>query len=72
MLTEDNVQANKADFTITMKEPLKTVPVIGSQVTYIATFDSYTATPPMITLTGGAAKGAAPVHKPTARRSTAH
>ena len=70
-VTEDNVQANKADFTVTMKEPLKTIPVIGSQVTFIATFDSYTPTPPMITLTGGMPKAAAPVHKPTARH-TAH
>ena len=71
-VTEDNVQANKADFTVNMKEPLKTVPAVGAQVTYIATFDSYTATPPMITLTGGAVKTAAPAKKPTARRSAAH
>jgi hypothetical protein len=67
-VTEDNVQANKADFTVSMKEPLKTIPAIGSQVTYIATFDSYTATPPMITLTDGLSKTAAPVRKPAARR----
>ena len=42
-VTEDNKQSKKADFTVNMKTPLKTVPAIGSNVTYDATFDSYTA-----------------------------
>jgi hypothetical protein len=66
-VTEDSKQNNKADFTITMKTPLKAVPSIGTTVTYDATFDSYTATPPMITLIDGEppAKAAAarPVHR---------
>ena len=52
-VTEDSKQSKKADFTITMKTPLKTVPAIGTTVTYDATFDSYVANPPMITLIDG-------------------
>jgi hypothetical protein len=70
-VTEDNVQANKADFTVNMKEPLKTVPAIGSSVTYVATFDSYTANPPMITLSDGGLKAAPAAKKPVARRRPA-
>jgi hypothetical protein len=53
-VTQDNQQGNRADFMIKMKPPLKTVPAIGSNVTYDATFESYTTTPPMITLVDGA------------------
>jgi hypothetical protein len=68
-VTEDNKQSKKADFTINMKTPLKVVPVIGATVTYDATFDSYTPTPPMITLADGEppAKSA-----PTHRHAAAH
>ena len=52
-VTEDSKQNKKADFTINMKTPLKTVPAIGDTVTYDATFDSYVANPPMITLADG-------------------
>jgi hypothetical protein len=52
-VTEDNKQSKKADFTINMKTPLKTVPTIGATVTFDATFDSYVADPPMITLIDG-------------------
>ncbi len=61
-VTEDNKQSKKADFTINMKTPLKTPPAVGTDVTYDATFDSYTANPPMITLTDGAPHATA---KPT-------
>ncbi len=70
-VTEDNKAANKADFTINMKEPLKTVPAVGSDATYIATFDSYTQTPPMLTLINGAPKAAESARKPAARRPAA-
>ena len=63
-VTEDSKQNNKADFTINMKTPLKTVPAIGTTVTYDATFDSYVATPPMITLNDGEP----PAKAPAARR----
>ena len=52
-----------------MKTPLKTVPAIGSTVTYDATFDSYTANPPMITLSDGELPAKA---KPAAHRRAAH
>jgi hypothetical protein len=69
-VTEDNKQTNKADLTINMKTPLKTVPAVGSDVNYIATFDSYTQTPPMIVLKDGQLKAAAPVHHTTRKPAT--
>ena len=53
-VTEDNKQSKKADFTVNMKTPLKTVPAVDATVTYDATFDSYSPNPPMITLSDGA------------------
>jgi hypothetical protein len=64
-VTDDNKQTNKADLTINMKEPLKTVPAVGSDVSYIATFDSYTANPPMIILKDGSVPKAAPTRRTT-------
>jgi hypothetical protein len=68
-VTEDNKQSKKADFTINMKTPLKTVPVIGVTVTFDATFDSYVANPPMITLSDGEPPAKAPAAR---RRPAAH
>jgi hypothetical protein len=68
-VTDDNKQTNKADFTINMKTPLKTVPAIGSDVTYIATFDSYTQTPPMINLIDGQLPAPPATHHTTHRPS---
>jgi hypothetical protein len=68
-VTEDNKQSKKADFTISMKTPLKTVPAIGVTITFDATFDSYVANPPMITLTDGAPPAKAPAAH---RRPAAH
>jgi hypothetical protein len=59
-VTEDNKQSKKADFTINMKTPLKTVPAIGATATYEATFDSYVPNPPMITLNDGEPPAKAP------------
>jgi hypothetical protein len=73
-VTQDNQQSNKADFTINMKAPLRTPPAVGTMATLDATFDSYTANPPMITLMDGAepAKTAKPSparrRRPAARR----
>jgi hypothetical protein len=67
-VTEDNKQSKKADFTINMKTALKVVPAIGANVTYDATFDSYTPNPPMITLNDGEP----PPKAPAARRRPAH
>ena len=66
-VTEDNKQSKKADFTVNMKTPLKSVPAIGSTVTYDSTFDSYTATPPMITLSDGEPPAKAPAARRRAR-----
>jgi hypothetical protein len=65
-VTQDNQQSKKADFTVNMKTPLKSVPAIGATVTYDATFDSYTPNPPMITLSDGEP----PAKAPAARRRT--
>src|SRR5487761_1688561 len=67
-VSDDAQQSNKADFTINMKTPLKTPPTIGSMVNYIATFDSYTQTPPMIIMKDGEAPATAkprPTHRTT-------
>ena len=66
-VTQDNQQSKKADFTVNMKTPLKSVPAIGSNVTYDSTFDSYTATPPMITLSDGEPPAKAPAARRRAR-----
>jgi hypothetical protein len=71
-VSEDSQQSSKADFTINMKEPLKTPPAVGAMVTYDATFDSYTQTPPMIILKDGAPKEAAPAKKAPVHRRAAH
>jgi len=71
-VSPDNQQATPkvADFTINLSKPLTTVPNVGDNVKYDATFDSYTKNPLMITLIDGEApteKKAAPVHhKPAA------
>ena len=68
-VSQDAQQSNKADFTINMKEPLKTVPTPGAAVTYTATFDSYTQNPAMIILKDGAAKAATPARHTTTHRA---
>ncbi len=66
-VTEDNKQSKKADFTVNMKTPLKSVPAIGATVTYDATFDSYVPNPPMITLSDGEPPAKAPAARRRAR-----
>jgi hypothetical protein len=66
-VSDDAKQSNKADFTINMKTPLKDIPAPGTNVTYVATFDSYTQNPPMIIMKDGGPKPA-PVHHPAPRR----
>ncbi len=61
-VSQDAQQSNKADFTFNMKEPLKTVPTPGEDVTYVGTFDSYTQNPAMIILKDGGPKPTAPTH----------
>ncbi len=69
-VSQDAQESNKADFTINMKEPLKTVPTVGASVTYTATFDSYTQNPAQIVLKDGAPKAAAAT--PARRTTTTH
>ncbi len=71
-VTEENKTSNTADFTINMKTPLKEVPAVGSNVTYIATFDSYTQKPGMITLNNGMLPASAAPHRAPAHRAPAH
>ncbi|MGA7156140.1 MAG: hypothetical protein WBY53_04800 [Acidobacteriaceae bacterium] len=64
-VSDDAVASKTPDFTFTMKEPLKTVPQPGDKVTVVGTYDSYTANPLMITMTGGSVvtpHKAEPVH----------
>lgn len=71
-VSEDAKQSQKADFTINMKAPLKQVPAPGTNVTYVATFDSYTQNPPMIIMKDGEPKAAPhPVHHPVHHHTTA-
>jgi hypothetical protein len=65
-VSDDAVQSNTADFTFNMKEPLKTVPAPKDKITLSGTYDSYTQTPLMITMTDGAVveKKKPPVKKP--------
>jgi hypothetical protein len=67
-VSDDAVQGKTADFTFKMKEPLKTLPTVGDKITLSGTYDSYTQTPLMITMTDGAVveKKKAPVRKPAA------
>lgn len=41
-VSDDAVQSKTADFTFNMKEPLKTVPTVGSKITLTGTYASYT------------------------------
>lgn len=70
--SDDAVQAKTADFSFKMKTPLKTPPAVGSKVTVIGTFDSYTQKPLLISMTDGeishGATTAKPAAKSTARR----
>jgi hypothetical protein len=70
-VSDDAVQSKTADFTIAMKEPLKTVPAVGDKVTVTGTYASYTQKPVMITMSDGAMvlpKKPTPVHHAPARK----
>ena len=72
-VSDDSKQATPpvADFTFAMKEPLKTVPAVGSTIELSGTYASYTQTPLMITMSDGAVvEKKAPAKRPApARRS---
>ena len=71
-VSDDAVAGKTADFSITMKEPLKTVPTVGSNFSVIGTVDSYDKAPVLIHMIDGepAVKPKAPVHHAPAHRST--
>jgi hypothetical protein len=66
-VSDDAVQSKTADFTFTMKEPLKTVPTVGAKITLTGTYGSYAQSPLVITMTDGEVvePKKAPVKKPT-------
>ena len=73
-VSPDAQQSKTADFTINFSKPLAAAPTVGSSVKYVATFDSYTKTPPMIIMNLGEAPAAekkAPA-RPAHRRPAAH
>jgi hypothetical protein len=64
-VSDDAVASKTPDFTVNLKEPLKTIPQPGDKITVDGTYDSYTPSPLMITMTDGSIvppKKAAPVH----------
>ena len=66
-VSDDAVASKTPDFTVNLKEPLKTIPQPGDKITVDGTYDSYTASPLMITMTDGSvvpAKKPAPVRRP--------
>ena len=75
--SEDDIEAKKADITLTMEKPLpaRLVPQAGAQIAFQGTLDSYTPTPFMMTMTDGIlldAKGnpistGAPARRPAPR-----
>jgi hypothetical protein len=71
-VSDDAVQSKTADFTFTMKEPLKTVPTVGAKVTLTGTYASYTPSPFMITMSDGEVvePKKAPVKKPAPTHHT--
>jgi hypothetical protein len=74
-VSEDAALGKTADFTFTMKEPLKTVPTVGAKITIAGTYASFTPTPIMITMSDAEvvekkapAKKAAPARRAAPRR----
>jgi hypothetical protein len=66
-VSDDAVASKTPDFTVNLKEPLKTIPQPGDKITVDGTYDSYTASPLMITMSDGSVvppKRTAPVHHP--------
>lgn len=61
-VSDDAVQSKTADFTFNMKEPLKTVPTVGSKVSLTGTYASYSQ--------GGSTPAAATATTPAASTTT--
>lgn len=73
-VSDDAVQSKTADFTFQMKEPLKTVPVVGAKITISGTYASFTPKPIMITMSDSEVvePKKAPVKKPAPTHHTTH
>ncbi len=65
-VSDDAVASKTPDFTVNLKEPVKTIPQAGEKITVEGTYDSYVASPLMITMSDGAivVKKAAPARAP--------
>jgi hypothetical protein len=64
-ISSDAIQNKTADFTFSMKTPLKTVPAVGDKVDLTGTYASYTQKPLMITMSDGEK-----VEKPAPKKTT--
>jgi hypothetical protein len=51
--SDDAVQSKTADFDFKLKTPLKTLPPVGTKITLIGIWGSYTQKPLLITMTDG-------------------
>jgi len=73
-VSDDAVASKTPDFTVNLKEPLKTIPQPGDKITVDGTYDSYTASPLMITMTDGSVvpKKAAAKPVPSAHHPVHH
>jgi hypothetical protein len=71
-VSDDAVQAKTADFTFNMKEPLKTVPVVGSKVTLIGTYSSYSQSPLTIIMSDASVVVKSAAKKPAAKAPVRH
>jgi hypothetical protein len=74
LMVSDDANASKTpDFTVMMKEPLKTVPAVGDKITVDGTYTSYTSNPLMITMSDGfIVEPKKPAAKPPVRRRPTH
>jgi hypothetical protein len=68
--TEDDKNENKADVTIQMAPPLKTVPAVGAMTELVGKVDSYVTQPSlMVTLMEGKPKTAAATNNKTTKKT---
>jgi hypothetical protein len=71
-VSDDAVQSKTADFTFTLKTPLKKTPVAGDKIALVGTYASYTQKPLMITMSDGAEAAKAPVKAAKASKAPVH
>jgi hypothetical protein len=67
-VSQDAQQTQSSDLTVKLTKPPAISLAQGASVKYVATFDSYTRTPPMIYMTDGEASG--PGKKVASHRSS--